>query len=459
MDVFTSFSGEPVILPDRFAALKRQICTDPDKMIHSWQGLLRELEGAVEEIAEKGANLIPQVSYSDVERGLTEAQVKDIKKRGVVIVKGGVLEEEALGWKESIKSYVRANSERVRGGPPGRIVFYELYNSPAQIRARTHPALLTTQRALLSLWHMSSQSVSPLEAVSLRTPISYFDRLRIRPPGPSVFTLGPHIDWGRSDERWEDPAFRACFGRILESEDGEGWRSHDPFDVAPRLAWKQDVNDSGGNCSVFRPWQGWTALSHTGPGEGTLRVLPLLSLTAAYVLLRPFFRLQAGAPLHSLKAEDWELDLESTVFHGCAPMKTQELSERTHPHLRLDKTLLSIPQVAPGDQVFWHCDTVHAVEGEHNGKGDSSVLYIPAIPLTHRNAIYLREQRAAFLNGLPAPDFPGGEGESKFIGRATANDVKSLDGQRLFGLAPFEVPPAATQGEARLIETVNSLMF
>ncbi|EED82307.1 predicted protein [Postia placenta Mad-698-R] len=377
MDVFTSFSGKPVILPDRFAALKRQICTGPDKMIHPWQGLLRELEGAVEEIAEKGGNLIPQVSYSDVERGLTEAQVKDIKKRGVVIVKGGVPEEEAPGWKKSIKSYVRTNSERVRGGPPGRVVFYELFNSPAQIPARTHPALVTTQKALLSLWHISSQSVSPLEAVSLRTPISYFDRLRICPPVPSI-----------------RPPSEFTF--------------------------------NSGNCSVFRPWQGWTALSQTGPGEGTLRVL---SLTAAYVLLRPLFRLQAGTPLHSLKAEDWELDLESTVFHGCAPMKTQELSERTHPHLRLDKTLLSIPQVAPGDQVLWHYDTVHAVEGEHNSKGDSSVLYIPAIPLTHLNAIYL------------------------------LNDVKALDGQRLLGLAPFEVPPAATQGEARLIETVNSFMF
>ena len=29
-----------------------------------------------------------------------------------------------------------------------------------------------------------------------------------------------------------------------------------------------------------------------------------------------------------------------------------------------------------------HCDLVHAVEAEHNGPGDSSVLYIPAAPLT-----------------------------------------------------------------------------
>lgn len=29
-----------------------------------------------------------------------------------------------------------------------------------------------------------------------------------------------------------------------------------------------------------------------------------------------------------------------------------------------------------------HCDVVHAVEAQHRGLGDSSVLYIPAVPLT-----------------------------------------------------------------------------
>jgi len=40
--------------------------------------------------------------------------------------------------------------------------------------------------------------------VSTTTPVSYYDRLRIRFPGDSVFALGPHIDGG-SLERWEDP--------------------------------------------------------------------------------------------------------------------------------------------------------------------------------------------------------------------------------------------------------------
>lgn len=123
-------------------------------------------------------------------------------------------------------------------------MFYELYQTSAQIRARSHPALLTTQKALLRLWHNSAPPSADLSsAVSLRTPISYFDRLRIRPPGPSVFALGPHVDSG-GVERWEDPGFRACFRAILDCAPGadpEAWRAHDPFDCAPRLGAKQDL--------------------------------------------------------------------------------------------------------------------------------------------------------------------------------------------------------------------------
>jgi hypothetical protein len=36
-----------------------------------------------------------------------------------------------------------------------RPAFYELYNTKAQILARTHPGLVNTQKALLSLWHAS----------------------------------------------------------------------------------------------------------------------------------------------------------------------------------------------------------------------------------------------------------------------------------------------------------------
>jgi hypothetical protein len=119
----------------------------------------------------------------------------------------------------------------------------------------------------------------------------------------------------------------------------------------------------------------------------------MLSLATTYIMLRPFFR-------PGLAGREWELDLESSSFPGSVPGKGQELNEETHPHLRLGETMTSIPEIQPGDQVYcmwflvfflhfltlfvWtgHCDTVHSVEKLHDGQKDSSVFYIPAVPLS-----------------------------------------------------------------------------
>lgn len=111
------------------------------------------------------------------------------------------LYQEALGWKAAIQDYAAANKDLVRGFPPENIQFFELYNSPAQIAARTHPVLINTQRALLQLWHASN----PESLVSLETPISYFDRLRIRQPGRMKTTIGPHTDSGGIEVNTQPP--------------------------------------------------------------------------------------------------------------------------------------------------------------------------------------------------------------------------------------------------------------
>ena len=194
---------------------------------------------------------------------------------------------------------------------------------------------------------------------------------------------------------------------------------------------------------MFRMFQGWLSMSHTGPGEGTLLVNPLFKLATSYILLRPFFSPINTNTEHSsyLDASNWQLDpVQSTTLHGAGLGVGQELNAALHPHLDLANSMVHIPRVRPGDYVVWHCDAIHAVDKTHAGKTDSSVLYIPACPLTELNARYVARQRNAFLEGTPGPDFPGGKGESEHIGRMTREDISKHGGvnaERAMGLAAF----------------------
>lgn len=117
-------------------------------------------------------------------------------------------------------------------------------------------------------------------------------------------------------------------------------------------------------CSVFRTWQGWLAMSNTGPKEGTLRLFPDVLVSNAYLLLRPFFN--PVAPLESfadpadfLAASNWTFDNSAPDFPGIQPMGGafggQRLNADSHPHMRLSEAMVSVPRVNPGDMVFWHC--------------------------------------------------------------------------------------------------------
>ncbi|POY75461.1 hypothetical protein BMF94_1363 [Rhodotorula taiwanensis] len=306
--VFSSLGGDAFVpLEQRFSELKKSIYSDG--LIESWRSVLEHLERRTAEIREIGSKAIPQVSYKDVQAGLSQETTDSVKRVGTVVVHDAVPEPEAEAWKTQIKAYIAENRSLARGFPDDDPQVWELYNSVAQTQARTHPGLLSTQKWLLSLFHTSD----PNSPVSISTPISYYDRLRMRHPGDSVFALGAHIDGG-SLERWEDPGFRSCFRAILAGGSDPHVR-HDPWDLTTRLSAKTDLYGGSGQCSVFRMFQGWTALSRTAPGEGTLQVFPDVNLATAYVMLRPFFKPRTGRE-GRLGFDDWELDLDSTVFPG-----------------------------------------------------------------------------------------------------------------------------------------------
>ncbi len=99
--------------------------------------------------------------------------------------------------------------------------------------------------------------------------------------------------------------------------------------------------DNTTKCSVFRTFQGWTALSDMLPGQGLLHVVPIPE-AMAYVLLRPLLD-----------------DVPEDELCGVAPGRVLPVSEQWHP--LLIEALTSIPKLEAGDSVWWHCDVIHSV--------------------------------------------------------------------------------------------------
>jgi hypothetical protein len=88
------------------------------------------------------------------------------------------------------------------------------------------------------------------------------------------------------------------------------------------------------------------------------------------------------------------------------------------------------------------------------------VFYIPAAPLTVQNAKYLVRQRETFGKGFPAPDFPGGVGESDFTGpeRGRISDVRGTMGKRSMGLDRIPESTGMSQGELHTVREANKLL-
>ncbi|RPA93302.1 DUF1479-domain-containing protein [Choiromyces venosus 120613-1] len=389
--VFPSLSGiAPPPLPDRYAELKRRFTVGRERVLaESWERLLLDLEKETAVVKRFGSDIIPQVEFKNLS-SLDTAKIAEIKKRGVVVVKNVLPDNEALAMKESLKGYIKRNSW-AKAFPADSPAVYELYWSPAQRAARAHPSLIASQRFVNSLWHSSL----PASMVDTSVSLPYADRFRIRQPGDAGFALGAHIDGG-SVERWEDGEYSRCYQKIWTGE----WEEYDAYDADHRVHAKMDMYDGAGSCGVWRSWQGWLSLSTTSPHEGTLLVNPLLKHATAYTILRPFFNL--STPTTTLST--------TPHFPNSFQGASQEYNNTTHPHLRLDETMTHVPRIAPGDYVFWHCDTIHAVDRVHRGASDSSVLYIPAVPWTVQNEAYVERQRDAEMRGVSPEDFPVGVG-------------------------------------------------
>ncbi|KAI0438037.1 DUF1479-domain-containing protein [Xylaria telfairii] len=378
-------SSEPIPLSSRFAKLKRNMiaCREKD-VAESFYRLLRALRKEADDIAARGSDVIPTIDYFDIhDSAKASAFRRALRKRGVAVIKRVVPVTVAQTWKDETLDYI-ADNPQARGYPQHDPQLFDLYWSPSQVRARADSRLLDAQRFAMRTWHASDEQA----LVSGEYPVVYADRLRVRTPHDTPLA-GAHVDNG-SVERWEPDGYGAS-GTYRAVFSGH-WEDHDPWDSSPRLHITTDLYNRSGSCSMFRMFQGFLSLSSVPAGSGTLTVCPMLQLSTAYLLLRPFFTPRYKNPaaamadyemgmgpkrseLDFLHPNNWNLNVSQTsILHGAVPGYVHELSTALHPHLQLQRTMVSVPDLEPGDYVIWHPDLVHAVDGT------TSSFATPAMP-------------------------------------------------------------------------------
>ncbi len=369
----------------------------------------------LQEEKKRGLSVIPEIHYADIEAGTVDPSlISSIKTRGACVIRGVFATEQARQWDEEIGHYLAENhlddrlQYRAEDKYFGELAsskpqIYGVYWSQPQVEARQSTALTRARVFLNRLWLNESEGQHHFDPEQVP---SYADRLRRRPPGSASLGLSAHCDGG-SVERWLDENFRKVYRHVFSGN----WQHYNPFDGAYRTEVREIPSPAV--CSMFRTFQGWTALTPQGPGDGTLQLIPIANVMA-YILLRA---LQDDVP---------EDDL-------CGALPGRALSIKPEWHHALEGALSSIPLMQPGDTVFWHSDVIHAVEDEHNGSHWSNVMYIAAIPGCAKNDAYLARQLPSFLEGGSPPDFPADNFEVNFIGRANSSCLTE-QGERQLGI-------------------------
>jgi hypothetical protein len=73
----------------------------------------------------------------------------------------------------------------------------------------------------------------------------------------------------------------------------------------------------------------------------------------------------------------------------------------------MEKSVIGIPPVRPGDYVYWHCDLIHEVDKFNWGTRNSSAVYNACNPLTPYNIDSLVSVRDDFNKCRVPRDFAG----------------------------------------------------
>ena len=368
------------------------------------------------EMQHKETPVIPEIDYKSIINGeVSFNEIANIKRRGALIIRNVFDDQQASEWNDEVGEYILSNDyftksveregmdqyfSQLKSGAPQ---IFGIYWSRPQMLARQSQPMATTKKFLNSLWNVSSPYGDEFDP---NNDFIYADRIRRREPGDETLGLSPHIDGG-SFERWTDPAFQKVYGSVFNGD----LKSYDPWNAAYRTQTKE--YKSPAVCSMFRTFQGWTALTAQGPSDGTLSLIPIAN-SMSYLLLRA---LQDDIAPDSL----------------CDATPGRPLLISTDYHQDLLDGIVTIQDVNPGDTVWWHPDLTHSVADKHTGKDFSNVMFIGSSPQCEKNLEYAKRQTQNFLLGKSPPDFAAEDYEVDFRGRFTVEDLSDL-GRTQMGL-------------------------
>ena len=398
------------------SALRARIAASGRTVDEIFAVVEKRVRAAVDEIdaaRQRGEAIWPVIDYADIAGGTVPAdKLALLRRRGCLVVRGHFDREQALKWDGDIVDYVESHRffENYRG--PGDDFFgsvgskpeiYPIYWSSAQMQARQSDRMATVQAFLNGQWTYESDGVRWFDP---DRDSLYPDRIRRRPEGADSGGLGTHLDPGNLD-LWMTEAYQKAFRHLFDGT----VEQYDPWDAAHRTAGAQYPGST--MCSVFRTFQGWTALSDMDHDQGVLHTVPIPE-AMAYLMLRPLLD-----------------DVPDDDMCGVTVNQVFPANDRWHPLLM--RALAGIPDVRAGDSVWWHCDMIHSVAPIQDQQGWGNVMYIPAAPWCPRNEKYAASMREAFLTGSSPSDFPAEHYERAWSNRFRPDQLNQT-GRRGLGL-------------------------
>ena len=353
--------------------------------------------------------VIPEIDYkSIVNENVSKTEISNLKRRGAVSIRNVFDDQQASEWNDEVGEYILSNDyftksidrqgmdqyfSQLKSGAPQ---IFGIYWSKPQMLARQSKSMANTKKFLNSMWNISSPYGDEFDP---NNDFIYADRIRRREPGDKTLGLSPHIDGG-SFERWIDPAFQKVYRSVFNGD----LKSYNPWNASYRTHTKE--YKSRAVCSMFRTFQGWTALTAQGPSDGTLSLIPI-SNSMSYLLLRAL-----------------QDDISPESLCGAVPGRPLLISPNYHKELL--GGLIPIQNVNPGDTVWWHPDLTHSVADKHTGKDYSNVMFIGSSPQCQKNLDYAKRQTENFLLGKSPPDFAAEDYEVDFNGRFTPEELSDL---------------------------------